>query len=251
MAQRAHVGRARHRKPRNRARKVGLATAPFAAVIPFALSSPAQAASTNTWERLAGCESGGNWHINTGNGYYGGLQFSDGTWDGNGGEKYASRADLATKNEQIAIAEKVLDARGWSPWPACSSRLGLSRSDARGNPEPPASDATQKNVGAKSTGANNDKADNDNAAGNNAADSTRRATTRAATNREEAQPASRGKHRKSPGHGVYVVRRGDTLSAIANAKNVPGGWQQLYRANKATIGSNPGLIHPGQRLALG
>jgi len=74
MAQRAQAGRGRHRKPRNTARTVGLATAPLAAVIPFALSSPAQAATTNTWERLASCESGGNWHINTGNGYYGGLQ---------------------------------------------------------------------------------------------------------------------------------------------------------------------------------
>ncbi len=134
MAQRAQAGRGRHRKPRNTARTVGLATAPLAAVIPFALSSPAQAATTNTWERLASCESGGNWHINTGNGYYGGVQFSDGTWDGNGGERFARRADLATKAEQIVIAEKVLDARGWSPWPACSARLGLDKSDARGEP---------------------------------------------------------------------------------------------------------------------
>jgi hypothetical protein len=134
MAQRASAGRGRHRRPRNRTRTVGLATAPLAAAIPFAMTSPAQAATTNTWERLAACESGGNWHINTGNGYYGGVQFSDGTWDGNGGDRFAKRADLATKAEQIVIAEKVLDARGWSPWPACASRLGLTGSDAKGNP---------------------------------------------------------------------------------------------------------------------
>jgi resuscitation-promoting factor RpfA len=226
MAQRAQASRGRHRKPRNRARTVGLATAPLAAVIPFALSSPAQAATTNTWERLASCESGGNWHINTGNGYYGGVQFNDGTWDGNGGGKYASRADLATKAEQIAIAEKVLDASGWSPWPACSSRLGLSRADAAGTPNPPASqDGASK--------ADNSAADN-----------------RAAGNRQSTQPASRGKHRKAVGHGVYLVRSGDTLSAIANRTNVPGGWHSLYKINRARIGSNPALIKPGQQLAL-
>jgi resuscitation-promoting factor RpfA len=224
MAQRAQVSRGRHRKPRNRARTVGLATAPLAAAIPFALSSPAQAATTNTWERLASCESGGNWHINTGNGYFGGVQFSDGTWDGNGGDRFAPRADLATKSEQIVIAEKVLDARGWSPWPACSARLGLSGSEARGKP-----------------GAHPD--------GKTAAE--RRVAARAAANREDAQAASRGRHRKAPRtHFVYVVRSGDTLSGIASAKHVSGGWVHLYRINHSTIGNNPGLIRVGQRLRL-
>jgi hypothetical protein len=227
MALRAHSGRGRRRKPSNHARNIGLATAPLAAAIPFAMTSPAQAATTNTWERLASCESGGNWHINTGNGYYGGLQFNDGTWDGNGGDKYASRADLATKAEQIAIAEKILDARGWSPWPACSSKLGLGRADAAGIPNAPASDAG----GAKK-------------------DTASRADSQAAANRESTQPASRGKHRKAVGHGSYVVRRGDTLSAIASRTHVAGGWQALYKINRATIGSNPGMIKPGQRLAL-
>jgi resuscitation-promoting factor RpfA len=224
MAQRAVTGRGRHRRARNRTRTVGLAAAPLAAAIPFAMTSPAQAATSNTWERLAGCESGGNWHINTGNGYYGGLQFSDGTWDGNGGDKYAPRADLATKDEQMLVAEKVLDARGWSPWPACSSRLGLDGSDAKGQPT---ADGGQ-------------------------ASSPKQATTRAANNREDAQAASRGKHRKAPpSHAIYVVRRGDTLSGIATAKRVSGGWAHLYKINKSTIGSNPGLIRPGQRLSLG
>jgi resuscitation-promoting factor RpfA len=233
MALRAQSGRGRRRKPTHRTRNLGLATAPLAAAIPFAMANPAQAATTNTWERLASCESGGNWHINTGNGYYGGVQFSAGTWLGNGGGKYASRADLATKAEQIAIAEKVLDARGWSPWPACSSRLGLGRADAAGTPNPPASE--KDSAPAQDTAAKKDTAD-----------------ARAAGNRESAQPASRGKHRKAhAGHGIYVVRRGDTLSAIANRKNIPGGWQKLYRINRATIGGNPGLIRIGQRLTLG
>ena len=123
MAQRALSIRGRHRKVRNRTRTVGLAAAPLAAAIPFAMTSPAQAATATTWERLAGCESGGSWHINTGNGYYGGLQFSDGTWDGNGGDGFAPRADLATKTEQMLFADKVVKGSGW--W-RCSIAGGLT-----------------------------------------------------------------------------------------------------------------------------
>jgi len=75
------------------------------------------------WDALAMCESGGNWHINTGNGFYGGLQFDYGTWLGAGGGSYAERADLATREQQIAIASRVYTARGSSPWPACGYHL--------------------------------------------------------------------------------------------------------------------------------
>jgi resuscitation-promoting factor RpfB len=75
------------------------------------------------WDGVAACEAGGNWHINTGNGFYGGLQFDIGTWDSNGGAKYASRPDLATREEQIAVATSLYNKRGSSPWPVCGSRL--------------------------------------------------------------------------------------------------------------------------------
>jgi uncharacterized protein YabE (DUF348 family) len=75
------------------------------------------------WDALAMCESGGNWHINTGNGFYGGLQFDYGTWLGSGGGVYAQRADLATREQQIAIGSKVYAARGSAPWPACGHHL--------------------------------------------------------------------------------------------------------------------------------
>lgn len=81
---------------------------------------------SNTWDALAKCESGGNWAINTGNGYYGGIQFDEGTWLRQGGGKYAPRADLATREEQIAIAEVTRARQGWGAWPACTSRLGIS-----------------------------------------------------------------------------------------------------------------------------
>ena len=89
------------------------------------MSGTANADSVN-WAAIAQCESGGNWAINTGNGYYGGLQFSSTTWLNLGGGAYAPTADLATREQQIAIAEKVLAAQGWGAWPACSAGLGLS-----------------------------------------------------------------------------------------------------------------------------
>jgi resuscitation-promoting factor RpfA len=90
----------------------------------LAPASPAMAASVN-WDVVAKCESGGRWHINTGNGYYGGLQFSRGTWKANGGGKYASTADKATKAEQIKIANKLYAKRGLSPWPVCGKKSGV------------------------------------------------------------------------------------------------------------------------------
>jgi uncharacterized protein YabE (DUF348 family) len=84
--------------------------------------TPADSSGRN-WDAVAACEAGGNWHINTGNGFYGGLQFDLGTWTGNGGGAYAARADLASREQQIAIANKVADARGSSPWPVCGQYL--------------------------------------------------------------------------------------------------------------------------------
>lgn len=94
---------------------------------PAPAPSPAAPAVSNgsTWDALAQCESNGNWAINTGNGYYGGLQFSQSTWAAYGGTQFAPRADLATREQQIAIAEKTRASQGWGAWPACSAKLGL------------------------------------------------------------------------------------------------------------------------------
>ena len=72
------------------------------------------------WDHVAQCESGGNWHLNTGNGYYGGLQVSASTWSSFGGHRYAPRADLASRAEQIDVANRIFAADGWGPWPTCS-----------------------------------------------------------------------------------------------------------------------------------
>lgn len=82
-------------------------------------------ANGSVWDAIAACESGGNWSINTGNGYHGGLQFNPGTWAAYGGTAFAPTADLATREQQIAIAERTQAAQGWGAWPACTARLGL------------------------------------------------------------------------------------------------------------------------------
>ena len=91
----------------------------------IAVTAPADAAPVRTWNRLAHCESGGRWHINTGNGYYGGLQISPGTWRGYGGKRFAALPNRATKAEQIRIGERIKHGQGWRAWPSCSARLGL------------------------------------------------------------------------------------------------------------------------------
>ncbi len=101
----------------------GVAVATFAA--------PANAASEATWDALAQCESGGNWGINTGNGFGGGLQFTDQTWAAFGG---TGSSHNASKAEQIRVAENVLAGQGWGAWPACSAKLGLGAAEAAGTP---------------------------------------------------------------------------------------------------------------------
>jgi hypothetical protein len=96
--------------------------APLAFLAPAAFAGPAR---QDPWDQVAQCESGGNWNANTGNGYYGGLQFTRGTWHSFGGGAYAGSADRATRSQQIAIAEKVLRAQGWRAWPTCSKKVGL------------------------------------------------------------------------------------------------------------------------------
>ncbi|AGZ42047.1 transglycosylase family protein [Actinoplanes friuliensis] len=104
-------------------RALGLMAAGAAGTV--AMLGPATAAEAKSgvnWDAVAKCESGGNWKINTGNGYYGGLQFSRSTWKAYGGGKYASTANKASKAEQIRIAEKVLDGQGIGAWPTCGKK---------------------------------------------------------------------------------------------------------------------------------
>ena len=120
---------AARKRGRLRNRIVGLAIAASAtSVTAVSLSPPAQAVGT-VWDRVAACESGGNWAINTGNGYYGGLQFSASTWRAFGGAVYAPTANRASKAIQIAIAQRVLASQGPGAWPVCGRRAGLTRAN--------------------------------------------------------------------------------------------------------------------------
>ena len=115
----------RHRKPTTSS--VGVAKLAFTGAVigggGIALAGHAAAAPDSEWDRVAACESGGNWGINTGNGYHGGLQFSQGTWAAHGGGEYATAANQATRDQQIAVAERVLASQGRGAWPVCGRGL--------------------------------------------------------------------------------------------------------------------------------
>ncbi|ULE35346.1 transglycosylase family protein [Mycobacterium sp. IDR2000157661] len=118
----------RHRKPTTSA--VNVAKVAFTGAVlgtgGLTLAGHAGAATDGEWDQVAKCESGGNWAINTGNGYQGGLQFAPSTWKGHGGGEYAPAAHLATKEEQIAVAERVLASQGKGAWPSCGGPLSAS-----------------------------------------------------------------------------------------------------------------------------
>jgi nucleoid-associated protein YgaU len=186
----------------------------------LATAGEAAAADSGVWDRIAKCESGGNWQINTGNGYYGGLQFSAGTWRAYGGTAYAATADRASKSQQIAIATKVQRAQGWGAWPTCSARAGASGSA----PGTKSTTVTKK--------------------------STKSQKSTKVTKRASGSTTDRGSSRaKANGTGGnYTVRSGDTLSGIAVAHGL--SWKKLYAVNKPLIGGDPNLIFPGQRLTV-
>ncbi|MGY1690893.1 transglycosylase family protein [Geodermatophilus sp. SYSU D01105] len=112
----------RSRTPARGLRRGAVVLTGAAALSALALPGTAQAAEHN-WDGVAQCESGGNWQINTGNGYYGGLQFSASTWAAYGGREFASNAHLASKEQQIVVAERTLDGQGIGAWPTCGRHL--------------------------------------------------------------------------------------------------------------------------------
>ncbi|GAU70422.1 hypothetical protein SSP35_19_00590 [Streptomyces sp. NBRC 110611] len=192
-----------------------------AGTLNVAAEQPAEAAPSGTWDRLAGCESGGNWRIDTGNGFSGGLQLAHSTWRSYGGRAYGSRAAQASRAQQIHVAERVLARQGWGAWPACSARLGLTSATPHRAPRvSPPRRAPQREAHA----------------------------ARERVRRPQA-PVKRYKVHRPPLSGSsVVVNSGDTLSGIACVRGFR--WQDFYRVNRATIGADPDLILPGMRLAV-
>ncbi|WP_109471026.1 transglycosylase family protein [Ornithinimicrobium cavernae] len=139
------------RHTRARAQVPGRLTARLAGATTLAVvaaglaTSSAQASYTpEVWDRVAQCEASGNWHINTGNGYYGGLQFYHPTWKAYGGQAYAGYAHQASKAEQIAIGRRVLHAQGPGAWPICSVKAGLTRSNGGADPNAKPGDGAEE-----------------------------------------------------------------------------------------------------------
>ncbi|MGW2649544.1 transglycosylase family protein [Streptomyces sp. NPDC001393] len=223
-------GKGKHRRPSKAVRAITLAGVTGAAVAaPLMAAGNASAATASEWDAVAQCESGGNWSINTGNGFYGGLQFTNSTWAAYGGTAYAARADLATKSQQIAVAEKVLAGQGKGAWPVCGTGL----SSAAYNGSAPA--ASTKSAPSTSTRSTDQQA-------------ATRSTTRTAPKASKTVTTPTGKKVKK-GDGEYKVVTGDTLSAIAEKHHVAGGWQKLFQLNKDIV-EDANLIYPGQQLHL-
>jgi len=143
--------RGRHRAPSTTGRTLARTAIAGAVLSAPVVAAPAASADSGTvWDRLAQCESSGNWSINTGNGFSGGLQFTPSTWRAFGGD---GRAHDASREEQIVVAERVLAQQGWGAWPACSRKLGLHGTPPKFKPAPQATAATPKKV--TSTGGGN------------------------------------------------------------------------------------------------
>jgi len=219
-------GKGKHRRPSKATRAAAIAGVTGVAIAaPLMAAGSASAATASEWDTVAQCESGGNWSINTGNGYYGGLQFSASTWAAYGGNAYASTANQASKSQQIAVAEKVLASQGKGAWPTCG--VGLSGASS-------------------SSGSSSSGSSSSNTSRSTEEQSASRSTDRPAAKKTVTTPT--GKKVKK-GDGEYKVVKGDTLSSIAEKHKVKGGWQKLFKLNKDII-DDADFIFPGQQLHL-
>ncbi|KUN15729.1 transglycosylase [Streptomyces corchorusii] len=229
----------KHRRPSKAVRAIALAGVTGAAVAaPLMAAGNASAATASQWDAVAQCESGGNWSINTGNGYYGGLQFSASTWAAYGGTQYAGTADKASKAQQIAVAEKVLSAQGKGAWPVCGT--GLSGTPYNGSAPSTSAPSTSTNSG----GSTATRSTGEQAASRSA----ERPAASASKSPSKTVTTPTGKKVKK-GDGEYKVVTGDTLSSIAEKHHVQGGWQKLFELNKDIV-EDANLIYPGQQLHL-
>jgi hypothetical protein len=204
----------KHRKSSAALRNIARVVVAGAVIgVPLALATtPAQADPVN-WDAIAQCESGGNWGIDTGNGYSGGLQFSPGTWQSNGGSGNPANASRA---EQIRVAENVLQSQGIGAWPVCGARGGSS--GGGGGYSAPQQQSSNES------------------------------TSYEAPQQQQAAAPVKPVLAKSNPKGDYKVKAGDTLTKIAKDRKVKGGWQALYNENKQFIG-DPNLIVVGQKIA--
>ncbi|MFI1969753.1 transglycosylase family protein [Streptomyces cinnamoneus] len=314
--------------------------------MPLLAATGANAADADTWDHVAQCESGGVWSANSESGYYGGLMLTQEMWDQNGGTAYAPRPDMASRAQQITVADRILRARGADSWKGCGAGLTKeeqtrtpevnpgtaipstpepshkpaperptpSSTPERTSPAPSSSPSsapsgtpsaptpgtetptpgTSQTPGASTspsapvipspsapvsgtpeTGEGKHRKD---PSGEPSGSATTAPGTPSADPASPAAPSAddtsepgTGKHRAEPPRsddaqrpsrgteagrtdlpaaGDYTVRPGDNLSVIAEEHSVAGGWQTIYQKNEKAVGSDPNLIHPGQRLDI-
>lgn len=223
----------RHRKPGTTRRHLGRAAiAGVALGAPLLLAAaPAQAATGNDWDAVARCESSGNWSTNTGNGFYGGLQFTMSTWKAYGGSGAPQNASRA---EQIRVAENVLAGQGKGAWPVCGRNLGsgTTSSSSVKQEAAPATQAAPKQAAPKPQAAPKQQA---------APKAPEAPTTATSGKANVPSPAKSG--------ATYTVVAGDTLSQIAQVHGVQGGYTALFDKNTDVI-ENIDMIFPGETLTL-
>ncbi|WP_393082099.1 transglycosylase family protein [Streptomyces sp. LN704] len=322
-------GNGRHRRPRQAPALIVAAGVTGSAIaIPLLGAASANAADGTTWDRVAECESGGQWSADDGNGYYGGLQLTQENWQRYGGRMYAPSADEASRSQQIAVAEKVLADQGLAAWPTCGPLSGLSEnsgevsvdtgvagdsssssgssdsstssdgsgslsdslgigvspsdssrsdssSDGAGNRAKSDTSSDEESGSARETDSEGARTVKGGESGNSGQDGDASAASEGATTgagrhrggtaaENSTDDAVDGRGDDSSGRhasrdsgasrvvvdGSYVVRTGDSLSAIADALDLEGGWAGLYAGNEKTVGVDPDLILPGQSLAV-
>ncbi|WP_302904310.1 transglycosylase family protein [Streptomyces venezuelae] len=282
-------GNGRHRRPRQApALVVAAGVTGSAMALPLLATGSASAADAATWDRVAECESGGQWSANFGNGMYGGLQFTQDSWERHGGLAYAPSPDLASRAQQIAVAEKAL-AKGSNDWATCAPIAGLTNDGTAPGVDPgpanlpkaptgpvPESNWTTGLPGASGTAADATKqageattapgagtgkhrgeaAPEESGKPDSSSESGRHASsannlTEKPLNTPSADAAKKSGATDSQGNSdAYTVQPGDSLSDIAQENELPGGWTALYDANRQIVGVDPDLILPGQSLDL-
>lgn len=283
-------GNGRHRRPRQAPNFVVAAGVTGAGLaIPLLGATAANAADNTTWDAVAECESGGLWSANEDNGYYGGLQMDQETWEEHGGTDYAERPDLASRDQQITVAESVLDDEGTDSFGDCALSAGLSE-DSPGSPdvdpdgsddvadEPvaerpyptvPSAEAPEDESDAPAPDASAEPSEPSGSAdpsgpsgtGGSGGDSSYEPgdpVGPGAGDDADEHPSRDGsdgrtdadEDGKDAEDGEYRVSRGDSLYGIADEQDVKGGWRELYERNREVVGSDPGLILPGQELRL-
>jgi cell wall-associated NlpC family hydrolase len=225
----------RHRRPTARPTSGAIAVAAvLATASPLAVAGVADAAPSVDWDKVAQCESGGNWSINTGNGYSGGLQFTPSTWRAYGGTGVAHQASRST---QIAVAERVLAGQGIGAWPVCGPK-GLGGTTTH---RPSTSEATPVRPAPRTNPTPRTRAA---APAHTRAPAPAQAPTHART---PATPYPAPTRTPAAPSGRYTVRAGDTLSGIAAEHHVRGGYRSLAAANAIT---DVNMIYPGDELSM-